>query len=306
MHRSTALFALLAIALGGCATLPGGRAESALYVDVRKAVALRESAEWIVDRLEVEGIAQSVMRSACQVDAPARERLIGWLDARIADAGGPAEAAYRRNREAPIDEALSLERVRAVVQYADAHAHECPFWLEVDPYFDGVQTDARRFVLLAESFGGGGLILSRGGVRLGGGGGGRLTLAWGLDQRLTLGVGAEVGGIGTFGGEDDSGARALVARFTAAVPLVLRITNLSRILDLELAPNARWSPSDLRLPPGVRVGVAYGVSTVRVGPFMPTAMLYLRYEYLPASRDGIDPSEHLILVGTKVGIDFDP
>jgi hypothetical protein len=90
------------------------------------------------------------------------------------------------------------------------------------------------------------------------------------------------------------------------VPLVLRITNLSRILDVELAPNARWSPSDLRLPPGVRVGVAYGVSTVRVGPFMPTAMLYLRYEYLPASRDGIDPSEHLILVGTKVGVDFDP
>ena len=300
------VFAVLSLfALAGCATLPAGRAESALYVDVRKAVALRESAEWIVDRLEVEGIAESVMRSACQVDAPARERLMAWLDARITEAGGPAEAAFRRDREASIDEALSLERVRAVVQYADAHAHECPFWLDADPHFDGVQTDARRFVLLAESFGGGGLIVSRGGVRLGGGGG-RLTFAWGLDQRLTLGIGGEIGGIGTFGGEDTSGARALVARFTAAVPLVLRITNLSRILDLEIAPNARWSPSDLRLPPGVRVGVAYGVSTVRVGPFMPTAMLYLRYEYLPASRDGIDPSEHLILVGTKVGVDFDP
>lgn len=306
MRSVKALSAVLMLAWTGCATLPAGRAESALYVDVRKAVALRESAEWIVDRLEVEAIAEGTMRSACQVDAPARERLIAWLDARITEAGGPAEAAYRRDRDAAIAEALSLERVRAVVQYADAHAHECPFWLEADPHFDGVQTDARRFVLLAESFGGGGLILSRGGVRLGGGGGGRLTFAWGLDQRLTLGVGGEVGGIGTFGGEDTSGARALVARFTAAVPLVLRVTNLSRIFDVEVAANARWSPTDLRLPPGVRVGIGYGVSTVRVGPFMPTAMLYLRYEFLPASRDGLDPSEHLILVGTKVGVDFDP
>ena len=233
---------LLALVLAGCATLPEGRAESALYVDVRKAVALRESAEWIVDRLEVAGIAESAMRSACQVDAPARERLVAWLDARIEAEGGPAEARWRRDHDAPIGEALSLERVRAVVRYADEHAHECPFWLDADATFDGVQTDARRLVLLAESFGGGGLIVSRGGVRLGGGGGGRLTVAWGLDQRLTIGLGAELGGIGTFGGEDTSGARALVARFTAAVPLVLRVTNLSRILDLELAPTARWSP----------------------------------------------------------------
>jgi hypothetical protein len=304
MNRALPLLLSISCVLGACATLPAGRSESALYVDVRKAVELRESTEWVVDRLEVEALAASAMRSACQVEAPARERLLTWLDAQIEAAGGPAEAAYRRDRDADIDTALSLERVRAVVRYADEHAHECPFWLSPDAAFAGVQTDAYRLVLLAESVGGGGLIVSGGRARLGGGGGGRLTLALGLDQRVTIGLGAELGGIGSFGNEDATGGRSLVARFTAAVPLLLRITNLSRLVDFELAATARWSSSDLRLPPGVRGAIGYGLTTVRVGPFMPTAVAYISYEYLPPG-DGLG-AEHLILLGTKVGLDFDP
>lgn len=303
--RTFTVAALLSTALSACASLPAGRAESALYIDVRKAVELRESSEWVVDRLEVEALAASAMRSACQVDAPARERLLTWLDAEIASVGGSAEAQYRADHDASIGRALSLERVRAVVQYADEHAHECPFWLEPDTAFAGVQTDAYRFVLLADSVGGGGLIVSGGSTRLGGGGGGRLTFALGLDQRVTIGIGAEVGGIGSFGGPDPTGGRSLVARFTAAVPLLLRLTNVSRILDLELAATARWSATDLRMPPGVRAAIGYGLTTVRVGPFMPTGVLFVSYEYLPPSQDGLD-AEHLILIGTKVGLDFDP
>jgi hypothetical protein len=244
------------------------------------------------------------MRSACQVDAPARERLLAWLDAEIAAAGGPAEDAHRRDHDADISDALSLERVRAVVQYADEHAAECPFWLEPDASFAGVQTDAYRLVLLAESVGGGGFIISGGKARLGGGGGGRLTLALGLDQQVALGLGFELGGIGSFGNADSTGAAALVAGFTAAVPFLVRITNVSRILDLEVAATARWSADQLRLPPGFRIGIGYGLTTVRVGPFMPTGLLYLSYEYLPPG-DGLG-AEHLIMLGTKVGLDFDP
>ena len=304
MKRALSLLLTISCVLGGCATLPAGRSEAALYVDVRKAVDLRESTEWIVDRLEVEALAASAMRSACQVEAPARERLLTWLDAQIAAAGGPAEAAFRRDRDADIGDALSLERVRAVVRYADEHAHECPFWLAPDAAFAGVQTDAYRLVLLGESVGGGGLIVSGGRARLGGGGGGRLTVALGIDQRITIGIGAELGGIGSFGNEDATGGRSLVARFTAAVPLLLRITNVSRLVDFELAATARWSSSDLRLPPGVRGAIGYGLTTVRVGPFMPTAVAYISYEYLPPG-DGFG-AEHLILLGTKVGLDFDP
>jgi len=304
MNRALSLLLTISYVLAGCATLPTGRSESALYVDVRKAVELRESTEWVVDRLEVEALAASAMRSACQADAPARERLLTWLDAEITRVGGPAEAAYRRDRDADIDASLSLERVRAVVRYADEHAHECPFWLIPEPDFAGVQSDAYRLVLLGESVGGGGMIVSGGRARLGGGGGGRLTLAVGVNQRITLGVGAEIGGIGSFGNEDATGGRSLVARFTAAVPLLLRITNVSRLIDFEIAATARWSSSDLRLPPGVRGAIGYGLTTVRVGPFMPTAVAYISYEYLPPG-DGFG-AEHLILLGTKVGLDFDP
>jgi len=85
---------IVALAVSACATLPPGRSESSLYVDVRKAVELREGTEWVVDRLEVEAVAPAAMRSACQVDAAARGRLLAWLQTQIAieAGGGGAEA----------------------------------------------------------------------------------------------------------------------------------------------------------------------------------------------------------------------
>jgi hypothetical protein len=247
------------------------------------------------------------MRSVCQVEAPARQRLLTWLQAQIASAGGPAEALYAHDPDADLDAVLTLERVRAVLVYAEDHAHECPFWLKPTPHFDGVHTDARRLVLLAESVGGGGTIISGGTVRLGGGGGGRVSLGVGINSRYTLALGAEVGGIGSFttANADGSGGRTLVGRFNAAVPLMLRITHLSRLIEFEVAATARWSTTDIRLPPGFRAAIGYGLTTMRVGAFMPTATLRLSFEILPASGTSLPP-EYLVLIGTKVGLDIDP
>jgi len=192
-----------------------------------------------------------------------------------------------------------------VVVYADDHAGECPFWLRATPTFDGVQTDAYRLVVLVESVGGGGVIVSDGAVRLGGGGGARLSLGAGINQHYTIAIGAEVGGLGTFTNSDNTGGRALVGRFNVALPLLLRINHLSRLLDLEVAATARWSTDDIRLPPGFRAAVGYGLSTLRVGAFMPTATLRLSFEVLPSSDTGL-PTEYLLLLGTKVGLDIDP
>lgn len=300
----------LAASALGCAHLPDRTPERALYVDVRKAVALRESSEWVVDRLEIEALAPSVMRSACQVSAGDRERLLRWVDGEIERAGGRAEAQHRAARArgerpgAGYAEALHLGRVRAVLSYADAHADECPFWLEADANFAGVQGDAHRFVILAESAGAGGIIVSGRDVALAGGGRGRLLAGFGVSPRLTLAIGAELGGIGTFRRDPASGDRVIAGVFTAAVPVMLRFFEFSRIVDLELAATARWSTDALRLPPGVRGMVAYGFSTMRVGAFMPTAVLYVSYEYLPpATREA---AEHVIQLGTKVGLDWDP
>jgi hypothetical protein len=306
-----AAFALGALPVAtGCAVLPERGPERALYVDVRKAVALRESSEWVVDRMEIEAIAPSVMRSACQVSARDREGLLRWVDAQIERAGGPAEAQFRAARERGQEprgsyaEALHLGRVRAVLRYAEAHAEECPFWLEARTDFAGVQGDAQRFVLLAESAGAGGAIVSGRDVALAGGGRGRLLAGFGVASRLTLAVGAELGGIGTFRRDPGSGERVITGVFTAALPVMVRVLEFSRIIDLELAATARWSTDAVRLPPGVRAMVGYGFSTMRVGAFMPTAVLYLSYEYLPPAT--AEAAEHVIQLGTKVGLDWDP
>lgn len=290
--------------LGACATLPNGRAESSLYVDVRKVVELREGGEWVVDRLEVEAVAASAMRSVCQVDGPSRQRLLAWLETQIAAEGGPAQAMFARDADADIDAVLTLERVRAVLRYAEEHAHECPFWLRPDAAFSGVQSDAYRWVVLADSVGGGGMIISDGDVRLGGGGGARLSLGLGVNQRYTLALGAEVGGIASFASSDSGGGRTLAGRFNAAVPLLLRIHNMSRVLDLEVAATARWSIDEVRVPPGARVAIGYGISTARLGAFMPSATVRLSFEVLPASHEL--PAEYLLFLGTKVGVDIDP
>lgn len=294
----------LLLASGCAATLPAGRAETALYIDVRKAVELRESADWMVDRIELEVLAGPTMRSGCQVDAATRQRLIAWLDAQVEAAGGSSQATFANDPAADIGPVLTLERVRAAVRYADVHADECPFWLPPDPDFAGVQTDAYRLVVLLESVGGGGVIVSGGAARLGGGGGARVSLGVGLSPRYTLALGAEVGGIGSFDAANGGEGRTLTGRFVAAVPLQLRIYQMSRVMDLEVAAVTRWTTDRVRTPPGFRAAIGYGISTLRLGAFMPSATLRLSFEVLPATNDL--PAEYLFLLGTKVGFDIDP
>lgn len=294
----------LLLAAACASTLPAGRAETALYMDVRKAVELRESAEWLVDRIELEALAGPTMRSGCQVDAATRQRVIAWLDAQIGAAGGPAHETFARDPGADISAVLTLERVRAVVRYADEHAGECPFWLTPDPEFAGVQTDAYRLVLLLESVGGGGVIVSGGAARLGGGGGARVSLGVGLNPRYTLALGAEVGGIGSFDAANGGEGRALTGRFVAAVPLVLRIHHMSRVMDLEVAGVTRWTTDEIRTPPGFRAAIGYGISTLRLGAFMPSATARLSFEILPATNTL--PAEYVFVIGSTVGFSIDP
>jgi hypothetical protein len=64
--------------------MPRGSAQRALYRDLRKIVDLRDRTGWVVDRIDVQEVAPSAMRSACQVGEPARLSLASWLDRRIA------------------------------------------------------------------------------------------------------------------------------------------------------------------------------------------------------------------------------
>src|SRR5262245_59257994 len=121
---------ILCLLLSACATWPHDPVERALYIDLTKAVELSNDTGWVVDRVQLEAKREGAMRSVCQVSPEQRRALSAWLDARIAKEGGSAELVYRKhNRD--LDAAsgvLELERVRALLQYADARAaQDCPF-----------------------------------------------------------------------------------------------------------------------------------------------------------------------------------
>jgi len=293
-------------ACSACATLPDAPAQRALYVDLRKAVELSNDTGWVVDRVQLEGNAEHAMRSACQVAPFERDDLDAWISGQLALEGGSARDVYLKHGHdlGAASEALALERTRSLLRYAQEHAGEdCPFWLEPDPEFRGVQTDDGRFVALAETFGYGSAVIERGIGGFGGGGGGRLLLARGFGPRITVGVGAEVGGTGAFVKNDD-GKRGIDTTFTAGFPVLLRILNYSRIFDLEAAPVLRVDPGNPLPPPGVRVSLGAGLDTLRSSAFMPYGLLWAGYEYHPGFHG--NPPDHSIHVGTRVGVDWAP
>jgi len=297
---------VLLVLCASCATLPDQPAERALFLDLRKQVELSESTGWVVDRLQLEKNAEDALRSACQVDPALRDDLDAWLSGQIVLNGGPPEKLYAEHGDdvGAASPTISLDRTRALLRYADAHAAaDCPFWLKPKRTFEGVQGDAHRFVVLAETIGFGSLAIESGQAAFGGGGGGRLLFAHGIGSQFTFGFGGEVGGVGAFT-NNGTGGRSLETTFTAAVPLLLRFTRFSRALDLELTPIVRINPGQDVLPPGIRASVGLGLMTMRTSAFMPYVVLWTGYEYHPAIPSS--PEDHALLVGTRVGVDWDP
>ena len=297
---------LLASTCAACATLPEQPVERALFVDLRKFVELNQSSGWYVDRSQLENNAEDILRSACQVDAARRDNLEAWLNGQIALEGGSAERVYRAHGEdlGAAADVLALERTRTFLRYAAAHtADDCPFWLTPRDDFKGVQGDAHRMVLLAETTGYGSVVLEGSNAAIGGGGGGRLLFAHGIGPQYTLAIGGEIGGVGAFVA-NDKGGRSLDTTFVAGIPLLFRWTRYSRIFDFELAPIARLNPGDPLLPPGIRASIGGGLATMRASSFMPYALLWLGYEFHPS--DSNSPADHSLHIGTRVGIDWDP
>ncbi len=290
----------------GCATFPHDPVERALYIDLTKSVQLSNDTGWVIDRVQLENNSEAAMRSVCQVEPERRRTLEAWLDQRIQTLGGSAKRVYEQHGKdlGAVGDILELERVRALLKFANERADaDCPFWLEPTPGFRGVQSDAERLVILADTLGYGSLILERDNAALGGGGGGRLFVGYGLDATWTLAIGGEVGGSGAFV-KNEMGKRGIDTTFNAALPVLLRLTRYSRMFDLEVAPIVRFDPDTDILPPGVRTSVAVGFSTTRSAAFMPYALLWLAYEYHPADNRG--PEDHSVHIGTRVGVDWDP
>lgn len=290
----------------GCATLPDAPRERGLYVDVRKAIDFEEQVDWVSDRLEVDAVLPTVMGSVCRTSAETRRNLIDWLDVQITAEGGPARELYEREgrrRTAAVKRVLTLERTRALLLRAHQLAgEECPFWLEEEEDFRGLQGDEGRLVVLLESMGGAALTFTDGQSAFGGGGVGRLLVAGGVSRRLTLGVGFGVGADGELP-ETETGGRSFEAVVAFQVPLLLRVNFISRVFDVEVDVTSRMRDGQLQTP-GIRLALAYGLSAPRTASLMPYVLAWVGYEIVPGGRG--DPTSHIIWLGTKVGFDWDP
>lgn len=290
----------------GCATLPTQPAERALYIDARKALRAESRLGWTVDRVEVAEASVQTEPSACRVNPARRAALRAWVDGQITAAGGSAAEQFANGRaRAELGDVIELERTRDLLAQLEAHLPaDCPFWVKPSDDFEGLHSVSDRWVLIAESVGGGSLSFSHGNVEAGGGGAARVFAGYGVGTGLELALGVEAGGDAVLQKQPDAqGTLQANGAFRFGVPAFLRVVDLEWVYDLELAAISRLTNGALR-PLGARVALAGGVSGLRRIGLMPALSLWLAYEIFPA-QDG-HAAEHVIRLGTKVGIDWDP
>ncbi|MEM9691694.1 MAG: hypothetical protein AAGA56_04060 [Myxococcota bacterium] len=294
--------------LVGCAPLPEPVVQRSLYIDARQLVKTEERLGWLIDRTEIEDLTPSMLQSVCQVSEEDRIELLDWIDSEVARFGGPSRERYLENDKSMtgLGSLVTLERVRALLERTDElAAADCPYYLESDPEFRGVQQDTERFVVLGETFGGLMVLFREGQVNLGAAGSGRIMPAWGIDDRVTVATGVELGATAVVELQDEqTNATSVAARPAGGIPVLVRIHDDTWVFDAEAAVLTQYYQERLLLPPGARAATAVGLSSVRIAGFMPVGSLFVAYEYYPAFRDL--PRQHGIRFGTKVGLDWDP
>lgn len=292
----------LVVISGACATLPTDRTERALYVDARKALNGEHRLGWTVDRVEIEEAAAQAEPSACQVSEDKRRALIAWLRVQIAAEGGPARLRYERGEDKDdLEDLIDLEHTLALLESVERHLPEdCPFWLKPDPAFAGEHNVEGRFVLIAESMGAGSLLIRSGEVRVAGGGSARVLAGYGLNARLELALGVEGGGDAVLEKNED-GSLAPAGAFRFGAPMWLRLHDIDRIYDVELAAISRFEDGQFQ-PWGMRAALGGGVTGLRRLGFMPALELWLGYEVFPAQNG--ESAQHALRLGTRVGFDY--
>ncbi|MDB4988007.1 MAG: hypothetical protein JWN04_3185 [Myxococcaceae bacterium] len=294
--------------LTGCAELPRQPTQRAYYIDARKALNGESRVGWTVDRVEIEEASVQAEPSACHVAPAHRKALRSWVSERIAAEGGPAELQYKGGVDVDeLDDVIDLERTRALLDAIELHVPaDCPFWVKPDEHFKGLHSTAKRWVLIAESMGAGSLSLVNRQVQAGGGGAARIFGGYGFSTHWMAAAGLEGGGDANLQKQNSKGgdtSLAPQAAFRFGVPAILRLTDLDRIYDLELAAVARLSDGKFT-PWGARVGLAGGVAGLRRLGFMPSLQLWFGYEVYPA-QNGLQ-AEHVLRLGTRVGVDWHP
>ncbi|MBP6628683.1 MAG: hypothetical protein KBG28_04095 [Kofleriaceae bacterium] len=303
---SGVLAAALLAACGAARPRPAEPATAALYRDLERIVTVAQATGWGVDRLELEGLLEPALDSACRVGPDARARLAGWLGDEITRLGGPVEQAFvsRGRRLDRVRDLLVASRVQALLGLAHQRAEaDCPFWIEPELAFRGRQISDDRWQV-SMSGGGKGIVLVQGGqVDLSAGGAGRLLLGRTVGERHALYAGLELGASAAFPKAADGTRSGLLLGADLVAPVVYRRTLTNAFVEAELGWLGQTDETDWsRLAHGVHAGVAVGGRALRARFFFPGVALGLSYERT-FRNDDADLSS--LKVGARVTFDLD-
>lgn len=302
VHAACLLASLLALTSRAAAQedVEGARA---LLDDVARIVAAEEAEDWFTDREAQRSIEVHVLKSVCRATPPARAAALAGLRREQRERGS-GEQIYRQGRQmtSAAERALSIERQLRALEAAVARERECPFWVQPERGFDGLQSDRDRFTLSVESGGNVQFRYTEKRWTFGGGGLGRLLGGWGFDGRHTLLAGVEFGGGAML--KPNTNASQFVINYFPAIPLVLRTRHLTWHYDLELAPVALFQADNVEFSFGGRVGGTFAFTALRRRNVLPWAGLSVAYEHYFEGA-GRGPA-HFVRGGLRIGLPWDP
>jgi hypothetical protein len=258
---------------------PSAASVAALLFDLERIIASEESGGWLLEQEEQDSIHHDVMESVCRAAPAVRARALEQLGQRIAPLGDP-RALYERaggQLTSEVESALSAQRALSALQRGTAAAPgECPFWVQADPEFRGLQSTRDRWIVNFDTGGTVQLRRTQGDWSIGAGGFGRMLGGYSFTH-LSLLAGVELGGGALV--EPHTKPTAFAVNYIPALPVILRLHRDAWNIDLEGASVGLFQASNHRLSYGVRGGVTVGVSALRVRGILPWVGIGLAAEY---------------------------
>ncbi|HUS32888.1 MAG TPA: hypothetical protein VMZ53_30510 [Kofleriaceae bacterium] len=296
----------LAAVCAACSRTPAPKdpTERALFRDLERDVTVTETTGWGIDRIEIESMLERALDSVCRVDELGRRGLHEWLDAQIAESGGPVDEAWRKRgkRLSNVKGLLVLHRVRMLLERAQESSADCPFWLEPENPFRGRQISEHRWSL---TFGGGGIgsaIAQGDRTDISAGGAGRLLIGRMFANGDGLYLGAEVAGSAQFPKDAMGDRTSLQLGVDLVSLLVYRHTLTNTYFEAEGGWLGHSTEEDWgAIDNGMHVGVSFGGRALRQRFLFPGAALTFAWERL------FLPGDDLITlkVGARVAFDWD-
>ncbi len=301
---STSAILLLSLSSSALAAELSPEAES-LLADVERVVSAEQGSGWFLDQQSQDSIRGTVLQSVCRAPEAARTAALAELERRHAARGDARAVFEREGREltSRVEEALFVERqLEALRKANESAATACPFWVTVQSRFRGRQTDRDRFTLNLESGGNAQLRETESTWTLGGGGLLRVLFGYGFAGKATLLGGIEFGGGAMIKPNVDP--TEFVINYFPALPVVLRLHDVSWHYDFEAAPVALFQADNGDFSYGVRGAFGLGLAALRTRGLIPWGGGALAYEYYLPS--GGRAAQHFIRGGLRVGFVWDP